>query len=85
MQTNSLQIEDVTAFAGAVAEEGSYTCYLFEKGLDKILKKVGEECSEVFCFHTDPRPPRMLRVDGISNVRDFGGFATEKTPLRRTK
>ncbi len=27
-------------------EEGSYTCYLFDKGLDKILKKVGEECSE---------------------------------------
>lgn len=26
--------------------EGSYTCYLFEKGTDKILKKVGEECSE---------------------------------------
>ena len=28
-------------------EEGSYTCYLFEKGLDKILKKVGEESAEV--------------------------------------
>lgn len=27
--------------------EGSYTSYLFEKGLDKILKKLGEECSEV--------------------------------------
>ena len=27
-------------------QEGSYTCYLFEKGLDKILKKVGEESSE---------------------------------------
>ena len=27
--------------------EGSYTCYLFEKGIDKILKKCGEECSEV--------------------------------------
>jgi len=27
--------------------EGSYTCYLFEKGIDKILKKVGEESSEV--------------------------------------
>jgi len=26
--------------------EGSYTCYLFDKGLDKILKKVGEECAE---------------------------------------
>ena len=28
-------------------KEGSYTSYLFEKGLDKILKKVGEECTEV--------------------------------------
>ena len=27
-------------------QEGSYTSYLFDKGLDKILKKVGEECSE---------------------------------------
>lgn len=27
--------------------EGSYTSYLFEKGIDKILKKVGEECTEV--------------------------------------
>lgn len=28
-------------------KEGSYTTYLFAKGLDKILKKVGEECTEV--------------------------------------
>ncbi|RPF48706.1 phosphoribosyl-ATP pyrophosphatase /phosphoribosyl-AMP cyclohydrolase [Hydrogenoanaerobacterium saccharovorans] len=28
-------------------QEGSYTTYLFDKGLDKILKKVGEECTEV--------------------------------------
>ena len=28
-------------------KEGSYTTYLFEKGMDKILKKVGEECTEV--------------------------------------
>lgn len=27
-------------------QEGSYTCYLFEQGLDKILKKVGEESAE---------------------------------------
>ena len=31
----------------AEKQEGSYTCYLFENGLDKILKKCGEECSEV--------------------------------------
>ena len=28
-------------------EEGSYTCYLFAQGLDKILKKCGEETAEV--------------------------------------
>ena len=28
-------------------KEGSYTTYLFNKGIDKILKKVGEECTEV--------------------------------------
>ena len=28
-------------------KEGSYTTYLFDKGLDKILKKIGEECTEV--------------------------------------
>ena len=27
--------------------EGSYTTYLFQKGIDKILKKIGEECTEV--------------------------------------
>ena len=31
----------------AAKEEGSYTCYLFEQGLDKILKKVGEESTEM--------------------------------------
>lgn len=31
----------------AVPKKDSYTTYLFEKGLDKILKKVGEECTEV--------------------------------------
>ncbi|MCD8016228.1 MAG: bifunctional phosphoribosyl-AMP cyclohydrolase/phosphoribosyl-ATP diphosphatase HisIE [Oscillospiraceae bacterium] len=31
----------------ATLPEGSYTSYLFQKGVDKILKKVGEECTEV--------------------------------------
>ena len=37
---------DVVVDRKANPQEGSYTCYLFDKGLDKILKKVGEECSE---------------------------------------
>ena len=34
-------------------KEGSYTTYLFDKGLDKILKKVGEECTEVIIAAKD--------------------------------
>lgn len=34
-------------------KEGSYTTYLFEKGIDKILKKVGEECTEVIIAAKD--------------------------------
>ena len=39
----------MTLIAGRKTDkkEGSYTTYLFEKGRDKILKKVGEECTEV--------------------------------------
>ena len=41
------QMEAVIAQRRAQPMEGSYTCYLFDKGLDKILKKVGEESTEV--------------------------------------
>lgn len=44
---NTLQkLYDVILDRRANPQEGSYTCYLFEKGLDKILKKVGEESAE---------------------------------------
>ena len=40
--------------------EGSYTTYLFEKGLDKILKKVGEECTEVIISAKDNDKPNTV-------------------------
>ncbi|OUM88081.1 MAG: bifunctional phosphoribosyl-AMP cyclohydrolase/phosphoribosyl-ATP pyrophosphatase [Bacillus thermozeamaize] len=40
-------LEAVIAARDAERPEGAYTTYLFEKGLDKILKKVGEEAAEV--------------------------------------
>ena len=40
------QLYQVILNRRADPQEGSYTCYLFDKGLDKILKKVGEECAE---------------------------------------
>ena len=35
-------------------KEGSYTNYLFDKGLDKILKKVGEEATEIVIASKNP-------------------------------
>jgi phosphoribosyl-ATP pyrophosphohydrolase/phosphoribosyl-AMP cyclohydrolase len=34
--------------------DGSYTNYLFDKGIDKILKKIGEECAEVIIAAKNP-------------------------------
>ena len=40
-------------------KEGSYTNYLFEKGIDKILKKVGEECTEIVIAAKNPDPEEI--------------------------
>jgi len=37
-------------------KEGSYTNYLFDKGLDKILKKLGEEATEIVIASKNPNP-----------------------------
>ncbi len=43
--------------------EGSYTTYLFQKGLDKILKKVGEECTEVIIAgKAEDRPETVYEI-----------------------
>ena len=40
------ELYEVVQGRKAEPQEGSYTCYLFDQGLDKILKKVGEESAE---------------------------------------
>ena len=40
------ELYDIALERKANPQDGSYTCYLFSKGLDKILKKVGEESAE---------------------------------------
>ena len=47
-------------------QEGSYTCYLFDKGLDKILKKVGEECAETIIAAKNTVP-----ADTVGEVSDL--------------
>lgn len=46
--------------------DGSYTCYLFEKGIDKILKKCGEECSEVIiAAKNDDKSELVMEVSDL--------------------
>lgn len=40
-------------------KEGSYTNYLFDKGIDKILKKVGEEATEIVIAAKNPDPEEL--------------------------
>lgn len=40
-------LHDLVQLRKTKPEEGSYTSYLFSQGIDKILKKCGEECSEM--------------------------------------
>ena len=47
-------------------QEGSYTCYLFEQGLDKILKKVGEECAETIIAAKNDVP-----ADTVGEISDL--------------
>lgn len=52
---NVLQdVYDVIADRKANPKEGSYTNYLFDSGIDKILKKVGEECTEIVIAAKNP-------------------------------
>ncbi|MGI6070004.1 MAG: bifunctional phosphoribosyl-AMP cyclohydrolase/phosphoribosyl-ATP diphosphatase HisIE [Blautia sp.] len=48
------QVYDVILDRKANPKEGSYTNYLFDKGIDKILKKVGEECTEIVIAAKNP-------------------------------
>lgn len=56
--TNPLRVfqdvYDVILDRKAHPKDGSYTNYLFDKGIDKILKKVGEECTEIVIAAKNP-------------------------------
>ncbi len=59
-QTNPLKVlnsvMDVIKDRKINPKEGSYTNYLFDKGIDKILKKVGEEATEIVIAAKNPDP-----------------------------
>jgi phosphoribosyl-ATP pyrophosphohydrolase/phosphoribosyl-AMP cyclohydrolase len=56
-------------------KEGSYTNYLFDKGIDKILKKVGEECTEIIIAAKNPNPEEIKYLDDpdpLNMLKDTG-------------
>ncbi|WP_413378465.1 bifunctional phosphoribosyl-AMP cyclohydrolase/phosphoribosyl-ATP diphosphatase HisIE [Alkalihalobacillus sp. 1P02AB] len=53
------ELESVIATREAEMPEGAYTTYLFEKGVDKILKKVGEEAGEVIIAAKNRDPEEL--------------------------
>ena len=64
---NSWQnLYDVVLSRKETAQENSYTCYLFEQGLDKVLKKCGEESAEVIIAAKNGR-----KDDTINEIGDL--------------
>ncbi len=62
-KTNPLQVfteeYEIIADRKEHPKEGSYTTYLFDKGIDKILKKVGEEATELVIAAKNPDPEEI--------------------------
>ena len=59
---NQQTLEELYAIikGAQTSKEGSYTNYLFDKGLDKILKKVGEEATEVVIAAKNEDPQELV-------------------------
>ena len=66
MDDTLAQLYAVVLDRKANPQEGSYTCYLFDKGLDKILKKVGEECAETIIAAKNDVP-----ADTVGEISDL--------------
>ena len=66
MDSTLKNLYEVVLARKANPQEGSYTCYLFDKGLDKILKKVGEECAETIIAAKNDVP-----ADTVGEISDL--------------
>ncbi len=53
------------------AEEGSYTAYLFKSGIDKILKKVGEECTETVIAAKNLKNGNGTKEELVGEIADL--------------
>ncbi|MGV2939861.1 bifunctional phosphoribosyl-AMP cyclohydrolase/phosphoribosyl-ATP diphosphatase HisIE [Mesobacillus sp. LC4] len=77
-----LQLEKTISKREQEMPEGAYTTYLFEKGVDKILKKVGEEASEVIIAakNRDPEELKWEAADLLYHLMVL--LQEQKLPLK---
>ncbi len=59
-------LEDLLTSRKELLPENSYTTYLFEKGLDKILKKIGEETTEVIVGAKNSREETVYEIADLA-------------------
>ena len=71
MSETFAKLHEVIEQRKAAPQEGSYTCYLFEKGPDKILKKCGEECAEMIIAAKSLDGSEEKRADLCGEVADL--------------
>lgn len=71
LQDTMQTLHDVIVQRKEQPQEGSYTCYLFEKGVDKILKKCGEECAEMIIAAKSLDGSQEKRDDLTGEVADL--------------
>lgn len=73
---------DIIKERKAHPQDGSYTNYLFGKGTDKILQKLGEECTEIVIAAKNPEPETSNTRFPIS-VSLYGAYGGKRHYLGR--
>ena len=69
------------------AQENSYTAYLFDKGVDKICKKVGEEATETVIAAKNGDNDELFSITlwCLRQIRDLSGLTLKRYLTRETK
>lgn len=66
MENIILELYEVIKERKENGDESSYTSYLFNKGIDKILKKLGEECTEtIISAKNDNKEQQILEIGDL--------------------
>ena len=75
----NIQISESSTFKTYYSCDGNGECSVYNLKCDtSYFWRVvcADEISDTFCFHTSKQCPRFIKIDGLTNVRDCGGWQT---------